>query len=553
VTPPRGSLWVYAEGLAPAIIVWVVLVGWLASLLYQRAEWSDHTDEATVREWLDETRNFRKTLPELAREYARIRNEDLDGSSAATHRKRNEIEEHMRGLAEPTRTYLNQLPGFPVVYSIEIEFAGTPGAAERIAWESPLPRPRPGQQGQHRIRTLAYQPLRDEPSVSIRCDYHFHALYRVEEREAGRRRNSIVALAVLGAATVLAGLFVSRFLRRERQREVERLSALASAEHREREVLEVRLRQQEAELARDELDRRLLEQQLDAANLQKRADQAEKDALELKSQLYAGIGIMAGSYAHNIKNLLVRPNDLLARCIEGDGPSRDQAGMLREVRATLGTVTERLHQILRTVRHDPNRTELTQVDLTQLVRETVATWSQMAAEKWQLTLTADVPDKPMRINGDVSHLQQAVENLIFNARDATFEMRNQLRHEARREPPVDPAARRQRLIEAYDWRGVVRVTARREGATAVLEVHDNGIGMTEEVRQSCLKTHFTTKRDNALYEGYSAGMGLGLSFVAVVLDHHRGQIEIESVPQQGALFRLRFPLHEEPVEPASPS
>ena len=28
---------------------------------------------------------------------------------------------------------------------------------------------------------------------------------------------------------------------------------------------------------------------------------------------------MAGSYAHNIKNLLVRPNDLLARCIEADG------------------------------------------------------------------------------------------------------------------------------------------------------------------------------------------------------------------------------------------
>ena len=31
--------------------------------------------------------------------------------------------------------------------------------------------------------------------------------------------------------------------------------------------------------------------------------------------LVASIGIMAGSYAHNIKNLLVRPNDLLARCM----------------------------------------------------------------------------------------------------------------------------------------------------------------------------------------------------------------------------------------------
>jgi signal transduction histidine kinase len=39
-------------------------------------------------------------------------------------------------------------------------------------------------------------------------------------------------------------------------------------------------------------------------------------------------------------------------------------------------------------------------------------------------------------------------------------------------------------------------------------------------------------------------MGLGLSFVAVVLDHHGAKLEIESEPLKGALFRLRFPLAE---------
>ena len=82
----------------------------------------------------------------------------------------------------------------------------------------------------------------------------------------------------------------------------------------------------------------------------------------------------------------------------------------------------------------------------------------------------------------------------------------------------------------------------RDGDRAVLEVRDNGIGMTEEVRRNCLKTHFTTKRDNALYEGYSAGMGLGLSFVAMVLEHHGAELEIESAPLRGTTFRVRFPL-----------
>src|SRR5207248_2632874 len=136
------------------------------------------------------------------------------------------------------------------------------------------------------------------------------------------------------------------------------------------ELLESRVKQQEAERASEELGRKVLEQQLDAAKLESRAAEAERAALELKSQLYASIGIMAGSYAHNIKNLLVRPNDLLARCIEADGLSPVQESMLGEVRQTLGTVTERLQQILRTVRRDPSRAELTRIDLNALVEDT---------------------------------------------------------------------------------------------------------------------------------------------------------------------------------------
>src|SRR5262249_60082430 len=103
-------------------------------------------------------------------------------------------------------------------------------------------------------------------------------------------------------------------------------------------------------------ERKLLEQRL-------ATQAAERQALELKSQLYASIGIMAGSYAHNIKNLLVRPNDLLRRCLEGDGLSADQEHMLREARQTLGTVTERLQQILQTVRRHPSRSAMTRLDL----------------------------------------------------------------------------------------------------------------------------------------------------------------------------------------------
>src|SRR5207248_8078050 len=101
--------------------------------------------------------------------------------------------------------------------------------------------------------------------------------------------------------------------------------------------------------------------------------------------------------------------------------------------------------------------------------------------------------------------------------------------------------RRQALIDAAAWKGSVTLRTRRRGDRAVLEVQDNGIGMTDEVRRRCTETHFSTKRDNAIYEGNSTGMGLGLAFVVAILEHHQATLAIDSEPLQGTTFRASFP------------
>ena len=520
-----GVLGNYAVGLAPFVIVWMVLVGWLASLLYSRAAWSEESDEAIVREWLDEARPFRKTLLELIREYLYLREEVRAGRKLPTEvdLKRAELAEQLRALTEPTRVYENKLPGFPILFRLAV---GAPDG-DVIAWDNPLPRPLADTST--RVRTLRYSPASlDGQPVYVECEYQLHAFNKLQRRERDRRRESLVAGAVLIAATLIALVFVVRFVRHEHGRETEQLKVLAAAEHQERELLETRLRQQQTERENEELDRR--------------AERAETAALELKSQIYASIGIMAGSYAHNIKNLLVRPNDLLRRCLEVDGLTGPQTGMLHEVQATLGTVTDRLQEILRTVRRDPNESSMARIDLVPFVKTLAETWADVGRDKWKLHIETELPAEPLRIEGDFSHLQQALENLIFNARDATFEMRNHLREEARRAIPTE---RKEKLLDAAGWKGTLRLKLTADAEFATLEVADNGIGMTDEVREQCLRTHFSTKRDNALYEGHSAGMGLGLSFVAMVLEHHAAEFAIDSQPECGTTFRIRFRLPRE--------
>jgi signal transduction histidine kinase len=509
------------------VLLWILLGVLLVRPLQTWLHGDETYDEAAIREWIEETRIFRETLPEMARDYLA----DLDRSDTSRDEyqlslKQEKIFEHLKAMGDPpTRMYQGQLPLFPTIYRLALRVDPRSGREPvTIAWDSDLDRRR------EQFRRLAYE---IEPRLHLDVDYQLHAYNKRQHNELAnaRRVRWLTLLAV--ASTAIAGLWI--FLVQSRERERRRQSELArqQLDQAEKRRLEEELRRQDAERRHEETERKLLEQRLVA-------QAAEQRSLELKSQLYASIGIMAGSYAHNIKNLLVRPNDLLHRCLESDGLSGAQEHMLGEVRQTLGTVTERLQQILRTVRRDPSRTEMTRLDLNALVRDLQRTWADLARDKWKLLLNVELGPEPLWIEGDLSHLQQAVENLVFNARDATYEMRNHHRDEARRQPVH--SAVRQALLDAVSWRGVVTLRTCPEGEWAVLEVADNGIGMTEEVCKRCTETHFSTKRDNAIYEGNTTGMGLGLSFVVVIVEHHRATLEIDSQPLGGSTFRIRFPL-----------
>ncbi len=265
-------------------------------------------DQEAMKEWIREARNA-KTLPELAKEYIdllgqerRLEHEltgahgDSDRRRLETARrtvqeetaaKREEIGEFLKAVGEPpTKIYKDQLPLFPIVYQLTVTF-DRDLKMPPIVWDSQLPRQR------SQFRELTGEPI--HPQATVAAQYHLHAYQQrqIKERQEATRRLWLSGLGILFALLALAWVFLVQ--RRERRRERERLLAQQQLGEVERLRLEEELRRQEAE---------------------RRHEEAERQNLELKSQLFANIGIMAGSYAHNIKNLLVRPNDLLRRCLD---------------------------------------------------------------------------------------------------------------------------------------------------------------------------------------------------------------------------------------------
>lgn len=498
--------WRYLRGLTPAVILFVIVVGIMIFAVETRLRDELEFEDNILKEWVFETRVGQSTLPELVKQYLAEQGPDLE-------ERRDAVQTHLTVLGDLTRTNQGLLPLFPVLYRMELRFS--PEQRPRILWSanSPVPRDIKPQS----FPLVTYHGVEATLDLAVQLRAFASRQEEVSKRQA-QMRHGLSLIAIAAAAVAL--LWVTLFLRRERMLELKEFRAREQLDALERQRLEEQILREEEELKRKE---------------------AEKQVLEARTKLYADISVLAGSYAHNIKNLLVRPNDLLHRCLTQPASADTTMQMLSEARESLRAVSERTQQILRTVRRDLEPPVTQTIDLNQVVNALAQQWCRLAEEQWKLHLTIVPSMHPAMVQGDPSHLQQALENILCNARDATFEERNRRREMARTATASTPAQRQEAILAAAAWQGNVTMTITHQEKDIVLTIVDNGIGMAPDVLARCTEAHFTTKRDNALHEGLASGMGLGLSFVAWVVEQHHGKLTIESKLHQGTTLRLSFP------------
>ncbi|TNE47293.1 MAG: GAF domain-containing protein [Deltaproteobacteria bacterium] len=83
-------------------------------------------------------------------------------------------------------------------------------------------------------------------------------------------------------------------------------------------------------------------------------------------------------------------------------------------------------------------------------------------------------------------------------------------------------------------RGEVVIKAWEEGGDVVVQIHDNGCGMNEDIRARAFEPFFTTRP-------VGSGTGLGLSSAFGVIQKHNGTIQLESTLYVGTTVTIRIP------------
>jgi two-component system, cell cycle sensor histidine kinase and response regulator CckA len=260
-------------------------------------------------------------------------------------------------------------------------------------------------------------------------------------------------------------------------------------------------------------------------------DTTERRVLEARLthlEKMESIGRLAGGIAHDFNNLLTAIlgyAELLLSNRPADDPDRSALEEIQKAGQRAASLTQQLlafsrKQVLLPQEVDLNQTVLgLQSMLTRLIRE-------------DIKLTCEVSDEPALVKIDPTQIEQAILNLVLNARDA-LPGGGWIRLEVARlsasdvAPPPDVAA-----ADAY-----VR-----------LRVSDNGVGISPGARPHLFEPFFTTKEQGK-------GTGLGLASVDGIVHQSHGWIDVSSEPGQGATFAMHFPAillqHRVTPEPAA--
>jgi CheY-like chemotaxis protein len=236
------------------------------------------------------------------------------------------------------------------------------------------------------------------------------------------------------------------------------------------------------------------------------------------------LGRLAGGIAHDFNNLLTAIGGNASFVVELLPPGDPKREPLDDIMAACDRAARFTRQLLAFSRKQVLQPE--PIGLAAIVGEMQQMLSRLLGPEYQLIV--DIASGLPAIASDRGQMEQVVMNLIVNARDAM--------------PDGGRILVRGRFAGDDDQDAIARMPAPAM-TVVVLEVTDEGTGISEEIRGRIFEPFFTTKE-------LGKGTGLGLAMVYGFVRQSGGHIDIVSGKgDNGTSFRIYLPAFIAP-EPA---
>ncbi|AFY19569.1 PAS domain S-box protein [Pseudomonas sp. UW4] len=254
-----------------------------------------------------------------------------------------------------------------------------------------------------------------------------------------------------------------------------------------------------------------------------------EDALRHAQKMEA-VGQLTGGIAHDFNNMLtgiIGSLDLMQRYI-AEGRASEIGRFTEAAVSSANRAAALTHRLLAFSRRQSlNRTPLNPNDLIRSLEDLL---SRTKGDHIELKL--QLAEHTWRVNTDVSQLENALLNLVINARDAM---------------PGGGELQIETANVYLDGSDITTLEPVKAGDYVMIAVSDNGTGMTPSVLAKAFDPFFTTKP-------IGQGTGLGLSMIYGFAQQSGGHVSLFSLPGRGTSVRLYLPrLHStEPEKVLSP-
>jgi PAS domain S-box-containing protein len=254
-----------------------------------------------------------------------------------------------------------------------------------------------------------------------------------------------------------------------------------------------------------------------------------EDALRHAQKMEA-VGQLTGGIAHDFNNMLtgiIGSLDLMQRYI-AEGRASEIGRFTEAAVSSANRAAALTHRLLAFSRRQSlNRTPLNANELIHSLEDLLSRTKGDHIEL-KLHLAEDI----WRVNTDVSQLENALLNLVINARDAM---------------PEGGELQIETANVYLDGSDITTLEPVNAGDYVMIAVSDNGTGMTPSVLAKAFDPFFTTKP-------IGQGTGLGLSMIYGFAQQSGGHVSLFSLPGRGTSVRLYLPrLHStEPDKVLSP-